>query len=503
MKSIPSLRPRSMRSRMIVLWLMMVTALVIVGALMQRLSRQTTAAEIGRAEAVIARGCDAIGRDYRFYMTNWHGAPPELDAALRSGLTQVAWTALRGLPGVEGGIWQAGKGSLAYAFPTYEGSSAKTDLPQAELPRIETVNSAAAGEDWRAHSVRFDGRSQTLLLHACQLPGVISGLTGWTMTRVSTSASESERQLRFGLAGLLACVIAAAALLTKILVSWSRHVAHIEGALGAEDMADLPALPATGEHDLDRIVLALNQAGSRLSQARRQSEAMVRRVATADRLSAIGRMTGAFAHEIRNPISAMRLKAENALAAGDDSRRRAALEAIIVQIGRLDSLLEQLLTASHRQAPRRHEVALEPFMAQLIAEHADEAAARGISLTMRCAAGAASLDAEMTGRAIGNLLGNALQHVPRGGTVELAADFLDDSLEISVRDDGPGVPKELERALFEPFVTGRSNGTGLGLSIVREIVESHGGSVELQRAHTGAHFVIVLPLARNPACLPS
>ena len=93
----------------------------------------------------------------------------------------------------------------------------------------------------------------------------------------------------------------------------------------------------SGEQELDRIIAALNQAGERLGEARRQSEWLNRQVAAAERLASIGRLAAGLAHEIRNPIAAMRLKAENILAKG--SQHTEALKAIIEQIDRLDRLV--------------------------------------------------------------------------------------------------------------------------------------------------------------------
>jgi hypothetical protein len=119
----------------------------------------------------------------------------------------VVLAALRDRAGIEGGVWQAGAGSLAYAFPTYQGAEPKTDVPQAELPRIQAVNRAALGEDRQANA-RFNATSQILLSTACPLPGPIPGLTAWTMTRVFTFAGRSYRQLMAALSILFGTVLA-------------------------------------------------------------------------------------------------------------------------------------------------------------------------------------------------------------------------------------------------------------------------------------------------------
>ena len=128
--------------------------------------------------------------------------------------------------------------------------------------------------------------------------------------------------------------------------------------------AHLPRLAPTGERELDRIVAALNTAGARLAEARQRSEALAARVALSERLAALGRVAAGVAHEIRNPIAAMRLRAENALA-GDDARRRAALEAILAQIARLDRLIGELLAMTQRRAPAPETVDLAGLPARL------------------------------------------------------------------------------------------------------------------------------------------
>ena len=141
------------------------------------------------------------------------------------------------------------------------------------------------------------------------MPGPISGLTGWTMTRVSTGASEGYRRLVTGLGVLSVTVLGSAIWLGWVLVAWSRRIGEIEVALGGSTVGRLPTLALTGEPEFDRLIEALNASGERLKDAQQ-------RITSAERLAAVGRLTAGIAHEIRNPIAAMRLKAENALASG-------------------------------------------------------------------------------------------------------------------------------------------------------------------------------------------
>ncbi len=487
---------RSLRGRLFVLLVLVVGATAAAGALMVGLFRQSATARAGQAQAEIARACDAIGGAYRFYSVGWPGPSGGAStAALRRDLTAVVETALRDRAGIEGGLWQGGVGSLAYAFPTYQGSGPKTDVPEAELPRIRAVNQSAAARYAQADS-RYDASSEILLLTACPLSGPIPHITAWAMTRVHPLAGSGYRLLMAGLGVLFATVLLAATLLLRLTMTWSRHVANIESALQGHDIAELPKLAATGERELDRIVTALNDAGRRLTESRQRAERLARQVATGERLAAIGRIAAGVAHEIRNPIAAMRLKAEGARA-GNDERKSQALEVIIQQVGRLDAVLRRLLSVTEREALNLKAIALRPFLAGCLAPHADLARAKSVALESVVDGDEAWFDPNQMQRALDNLILNALRAAPPGTTVTLAASQDGASLVLSVHDAGPGPPAEIRDHLFEPFVTGREDGTGLGLSIVREVAAAHGGTAGLRTDQTGTSFEIVVP------CRPS
>ncbi len=482
---------RSLRGRLIVLLVLLIAAASAAGALMVGLFRQSATARARQVEAEIGRACDAIDGAYRLYSAGRQGlaAGPGNDA-VRRDLTAVVLTALRDRPGVEGGIWQGDAGSLAYGFPTYQGSGPKTDVPQAELPRIQAVNRAALAGDRQASS-RYDASSEILLMTACPLPGPIPRLTAWTMTRVFTLAGSGYRLL-MGLGVLFAAVLAAAALLTQLTMTWSRHVALIETALKAHDIAELPTLSPTGERELDRIVMALNDAGRRLAETRRRADQLARQVAASERLAAIGRVAAGVAHEIRNPIAAMRLKAENAVA-GDPERKDQALAMILGQIDRLDALLRRLLSMTERERLSRTSVALKPFLESCLATHVELARSKAAALECFADSEEASFDPDQMKRALDNLVLNAIEAAPAGTAIVVAARRDRDDLVISVRDEGPGPPGQIRDHLFEPFVTSRANGTGLGLSIVREIAAAHGGTARLGNRQRGTVFEIVTP----------
>jgi len=469
-----------------VLWAFSLAACVAAGGLLVQISSVSTTAQVQRGEAVVARACDLIRERYAFYVTGWSGPVPPLDdSALRADLGAAVSLALARQAGVEGGVWQSDAGSLAYAYPTGPGAAAP-GLPAAESDGVQAANEQAARDE--AAIARVSGSNgQTLLLHACPLPGPIEGLTAWAMTRVQ--AATAADGLRAGLGLLFALMLGMSAWLAWMLRAWSRQVGAVEAGLARQADAP-PMLARTGERDLDRIVDALNQAGQRLTQARRRSAELGARVVAAERLAALGRVAAGVAHEIRNPLAAMRLRAENGLA-GDDERRQRALAAVLEQIGRLDRLLGELLAMTQRRDPVPEPVDLAALLAACMDRNAGQAAAATVALVAE-GAGTAELDPALLGRALDNLVSNAIQHTPLGGRVSLRAEHPDKLLRLIVEDSGPGVAPGLRDTLFEPFVTGRADGTGLGLAIARELVEAHGGRLSLAASTQGARFVIEL-----------
>ncbi|MDD4932925.1 MAG: HAMP domain-containing sensor histidine kinase [Methylacidiphilaceae bacterium] len=487
---------RSLRGRLIVLLLLLVAATASAGALMVALFRQSTTARAEQAQAESGRACDAIVEGCRAFAARSSESPSEASQApFRASLTAVVRHALQDRPGIEGGIWQEGKGSLAYAFPTYPGERPKTDVPEAELPRIEVVNHASLTAS-RPIVRRYAFPSQTLLVTASPLRGPIPGLTAWTMTRVSPFAGRSYRLLMAGLTILFSTVLVAVSLLTGFTLSWSRHVRRMENALQAHDVTDLPILDPTGERELDRIVSALNDAGARLSEARRKADGLARQVAAAERLAAIGRVSAGIAHEIRNPIAAMRLKAENALS-GDGRSKDVALSMILGQIERLDALLRRLLSVTEKEKLRCEAVELEPFLASCLSNLADLAKAKRVVLVPCADAKGGCFDPEQVRRALDNLLRNAIEAAPEETEVLIRARRTPEGLVFSIRDEGSGPPAGVREHLFEPFVTGRAGGTGLGLSIVREVASAHGGTARLLEGGAGTTFELVLPWPRS------
>ena len=479
---------RSLRSQLVLFWVFLLVVGVALGSVMASIFHQSAGAQVAEARSVTRQACQAIAARYARSLPQPAASTPRVD--LLQVLLQLV---LLDTPHVEGGAWQASTGMLAYAYPTYEGSGVKRDVPTAEQPLItELARQAAQSGDIQADVV--NGSREALVVTACPLLSTNGDLAAWTMTRTHQGALAAQGSLRFGLAVLLAALLASAAWLGLILLRGLRHVQRLEARLGHAGVQELPELEPTGVRELDRIVHSFNRHRERFEEARTQLREASRQRSRDQRLAALGRMTGAIAHEIRNPIAAMRLKAENALHA-DAARQPDALRAIVGQIDRLDGLVQSLLALVQPVALSPRTADIGAWLEERRETAAGRAASRSITLTMQATGEpSAWFDPLHLARALDNLIDNALRHAPAGGRVLVTADAVAGrSLLLRVDDNGTGVAEPLSAQLFEPFATGRADGTGLGLALAREVVLAHGGDIAYRRVDGLTRFEMELP----------
>jgi len=178
------------------------------------------------------------------------------------------------------------------------------------------------------------------------------------------------------------------------------------------------------------------------------------------------------------------------------ARAAGALEVVLSQTQRLETLVSSLLALTQPFLVERRPVDLRAWMDERIQAHAGQGAQLVPTLDPGLAVDArvALFDPDQMARAVDNLLLNALAHTGADGRIELGARrTARGSLLLWVADDGMGIPADLRDTLFEPFTTSRAGGTGLGLALVREIVQAHGGQVGLAGAARGTRIEMELP----------
>jgi two-component system sensor histidine kinase HydH len=475
----------TLRFRLLLLWLFMVAVCGALAFVIREVYQLGAEAQTDRSLGLAKQACAALQAEYPRSVKP--GGNP-IDPVLMEALLSLV---LGELPGIEGGYWHDTAGFVAYAFPTHEGSEPKKDVPSTEKGRIETLARRSLDENAPVAELT-PGARETVVLTACPVKLAGERLGAWTMARVPTATGKAYGEVNRGLALLLAFVLVSSLWLGYGFHRWSHHFGRVERELTGGEARNLREIAPTGDAELDRVVAALNQFRARLQTARDREAELGTALARSERFGALGRMAAVVAHEVRNPIAAMRLKAENALAQPD--RREAALQFIVREIERLDSMVRSLLSKSEPFSIGSREVRVRDWMAERVAAFGERAAQAGVELVTRTGPESWRFDPVALGRALDNLIANAIAHTPRGGTVTVSvANSAAGSLLLSVLDTGPGVAAAIEPRLFEPFVSGRPDGVGLGLTLVREIAAAHGGAARYVRQPSGACFEIEIP----------
>jgi len=399
---------------------------------------------------------------------------------------------------------RAPDGFLAYSFPTYEGSGVKRDIPQAETPLILRALRLAVSRHASVYDSVPGGEGATVAA-ACPVAGS-STLYAWTLTRAQAPLGQYGHILVLSLAVILTGILVIALVLGIALRRWRKNLSALERGLSPETADSLTELPLVGEADLDKIINAVNAfaARSRASQAR--ASALSEKLLQAERFASLGKLAAQVAHEIRNPLGAVRLKLENVLAHDGDAPNQ-SLKSALGQVERIETQVTSLLALTQPVTLAMNTVDVAEWLAASAGTHQERAALKGVNLTFdvdhlkpvqpAVDGQLARFDPIQTARALDNLILNAIRHAPPGGVVAVRAQRVEtstgDTLRIAVMDNGPGIPVADRERIFEPFVTGRPDGSGLGLAVVREVAAAHGGRAHVADTDSGACFVIEIP----------
>jgi len=261
--------------------------------------------------------------------------------------------------------------------------------------------------------------------------------------------------------------------------------------------------------DLEATHRQLRAAGAQLERANFDLQERVRarelelesehqKVLRAERLSTLGLLSSAIAHDLRNPLNTIGLGVywlQARLAQQSDQRVNAKLETIAAELRRSEQIIRTLLAFARTGEPERQAVDLNALADEVLAV-IDPPPGISLSVDLQPDVPEVPADRAQLFQVLENLIRNAVQAMPEGGSVRVRTYLQGDLVGVDVADTGPGVSEELQASIFEPLVTTKSTGTGLGLALCKRIIDAHGGRITLDsRPGEGATFQIVLPLS--------
>lgn len=367
---------------------------------------------------------------------------------------------------------------------------------------VLSVTALAPTAGARASLEQINGSAQEMLrsLDTTRLTVIERAALRHHLEQVSASVSLARRAdafLKYSKAGLTVVVVLLGALVLFASVRVAGHLSRqlsrpIDELVGWTRLIrrrePLPeGLPTRGAPEFEALRQALRELAAALDAARE-------REFEAERLRAFREVARRVAHEIKNPLTSMRIAVDQ-LGRGSeppDQRAGVAIEVLNAETDRLERLAREF--ADFGRLPEGP--ASEVDLVELLEELGRSGVPDGVTVTVKANGGRRTLlgHYEPLRRAFSNLLRNAAEAMSGRGAIDIAVAGDATGLAITIADHGPGIPADMRQRVFEPYVTTKSDGTGLGLALVRQTMDAHRGTISLtETPGGGATFSLVFP----------
>ena len=316
----------------------------------------------------------------------------------------------------------------------------------------------------------------------------------YCLLRPMEAIAEAKRTLTWYMLGVAVLVIGLVALISHLI---GRNLTN-----PIKVLVDSTARVATGNldeqcelktHDeIGDLAAAFNQMTRDLKQSRDQ-------LIQAERLATAGKMSASFAHEIRNPLSSMRMLAQMLMQKPEMAveKHQQSLRYILEEIEQIDTIVKGLMDFARPTALTLIQQPLAPVLQAVLALMEANLAHHQIRLELNVLPETPELqfDSDKLKQAFMNVVLNAMEAMPQGGVLKVSTIMDEDRVGIKVVDNGVGISAADLAHLFEPFFTKKTRGTGLGLANVKRILEEHGGNVEIESTLCAGTTVLMwLPL---------
>lgn len=321
-----------------------------------------------------------------------------------------------------------------------------------------------------------------------------SRLVNWL--KVNETALDLARRR----AGLEFLSPAESALLGRLGISVCFPLVSMNRLIGILLAGSTPGGGPLSEKEMSFISSLLPQAGIALENAIlfKEQRERLRRMSRADRLATVGELAAGAAHEIRNPLTAVRSSLQYLESKSADEETRRLLATALRETSRINETVSALLAFSRPSETVKERFDLRDVLGEGLDLIAYEASSRRIVLVRDFSEPLPVRgDRSQIKQLFLNLYLNAVQAMPAGGTLRVEARGTDGpKITVSVADTGEGIPEDRLDRIFDPFFTTKTNGTGLGLSICEHIVKTHDGDIAV-RSKTGRGTTMTVSLPRT------
>jgi len=283
-----------------------------------------------------------------------------------------------------------------------------------------------------------------------------------------------------------------------VMMRLTRPLKELTAALNRLGTGDLTVkVNAATQSEVGRVAEAFNAMTERL----RVLQEELRR---SERLAAWRDVARVLAHEVRNPLTPIRLSVERLQ--DKAARQSPDLAEVIVKSSRtvleeidaLDRIVREFSEFARLPEPKRKPTELNRLITDVVAQYSAAAPGVRFETVLDPAVAEWSLDPDLMRRVFGNIVKNSIEALTESqagaaGRVVIRTSRLEGGCKITFSDSGPGIPPEVRARAFEPYFTTKPKGTGLGLAVARNIVVEHGGTIDIDSTENGTTIVIILP----------
>ncbi|UCH20534.1 MAG: two-component sensor histidine kinase [Deltaproteobacteria bacterium] len=249
------------------------------------------------------------------------------------------------------------------------------------------------------------------------------------------------------------------------------------------------------------LILVVKRGEGIIEKRARERLRLKEQLSHAEHLSTLGEMVAGISHEIRNPLGIIRSSAEllkKKVFTIDPSNKIPNI--IIEEASRLNNIITDFLNYAKPKSPNFMPCRVEEVLEKNITYLSSQIKEQGYSIHKHYPSNLPEImaDSAMLYQAFLNILINAQQSMQDGGTINVEISSNDSLVSILFQDEGDGIPEYLVEKIWDPFLTTKEKGTGLGLGIVKNIIESHGGTIKIEnRSAGGAQVTVALPVKQG------
>ncbi|HAR55632.1 MAG TPA: hypothetical protein DCR58_02470 [Idiomarina baltica] len=440
---------------------------------------------ISRSTEGLVSSCEQVRTEItQLYPTN---AEPHYQVTNPDLLQQVMYRETSKLQGVEGGYWDVASEFFGYAFPTYVGSSIKTDVPQSEMALLSALSRQAVDESNILTSVRQSVDAAVITV-SCPVT-THRGLAAWLMKRTSLVPASLVGVL-FGIFGLLAVIG------TMMLVrnrnfekGWLTEREKLTEQLH-DEAAPVPTTSAI--NDVQPFLLLLYQARQKRHNAERAINSLEAKLGQINELSIIGRAALAFAEELRGRIE--QLQRDVTTVVSDTSTHQ--FEKLQRELDAAEYLCQALaqIDVRHKKQGPVAEVAMNRWTRALADFHQQRHANDRQTIAAVCDDDVHVITNPLLLRfTLDIIILHSLKFGPQAGEIFIRVCKQDDNVVLEVVDENPSVRRDVEQNLFR-FDDVKPERYGDGLRLVKDLVSSLKGSVEFQSNGEISRFILKIPM---------